>query len=135
MFLGSFCVHQSILQFYPGTQRFSRSWTSMRGRGGWRGRMWENLWMHMLGPLNALIQWEAIFRVSQSNSDSEIPIMTSDWISAFKGPNMCIQRFSHIFPLSLMLVREWENLWVPEYFNSKLDSVHFYDKERMRWQN
>ena len=73
--------------------------------------------MHMLGPLNALIQSEVIIGISESEFDWETLKMASHWISAFKGPNMCIQRFSRILPLRpplpLMLVHERENLWVP----------------------
>ena len=32
-----------------------------------------------------------------------------------KRPNACAQRFSGVSSLRLTLVREWENLWLPEY--------------------
>ena len=38
----------------------------------------------------------------------------SDWFGAFKGPNVCTQRFSRVW-LRLTLVREQGNLLVPEY--------------------
>ena len=71
---------------------------------------WEILWVLRFGPLNAPIQSGAIIEVSVSKSDSE---MASDWIGMFKGPNVCTQRFSCVSPLRHMLVRKWENLWVP----------------------
>ena len=50
----------------------------------------------MLGPLNAQIQFGAIYQVSEPKSDSETSITASDWIGTFKGPNVCTQRFSCI---------------------------------------
>ena len=82
-------------------------------------RMRENLWAHMLGPLNVLIQSEAVIEVSELEFDSETSQTASDWISTSKGPNVGTQRFSGISPLRLMLVREWENLWVPVYCPSQ----------------
>ena len=57
----------------------------------------------------------AICEVSESKSDSESSMTASDWIGAFKGPNVCTQRFSHFSPLHLRLtlIREQPNLWVP----------------------
>ena len=66
--------------------------------------MRENLWAHMLGPLNVLIQSEAVIEVSELEFDSETSQTASDWISTSKGPN--VGRFSGISPLRLMLVRE-----------------------------
>ena len=85
-------LHTHWLGQYTGTQRFSHSRTSMRRRG----EMPENLWVPTLGPLDVLIQSEAVCEVSESNSNSETSITAFDWISTFKGPNMCAQRFSHI---------------------------------------
>ena len=53
----------------------------------------KNLWAHTLGPLNAPIQSEAACEVWESKSDSETSIAASDWIGAFKGPNVCTQSF------------------------------------------
>ena len=35
------------------------------------GEVWENLWVHMLGPLNTPIQSEAVCEVSKLKSDSD----------------------------------------------------------------
>ena len=83
---------------------------SMRWGGGWRGEAKrENLWAHMLGPLNAPIQSKAVCEVSESKSDSETSIMASDWIGVFKGPS-APRGSPHISPLLLMLVHEREKL-------------------------
>ena len=66
---------------YPGTQRFSHSLTSVR----WKGKMWENLWVHTRGPLNMPIRSEAVIKVSESDFED------------FKGPNVCTQRFSRVW--------------------------------------
>ena len=75
--------------------------------------------MHTLGPLNALIQSEAVIEVSESDFDSETLKLASHWIGVFKGPNMCAQMFSRVSllrpPIHLMLVHERGNLWVPGY--------------------
>ena len=68
--------------------------------------MRENLWAHMLGPLNVPIQSEAVIEVSELEFDSETSQTASDWISTSKGPNVGTQRFSGISPLHLMLVRD-----------------------------
>ena len=64
------------------------------------GKMWENLWVCTLGPLNAPIQSEAIIEFSESDFDSETLKMASHWTGTFKGPNVCAQRFSRILLLS-----------------------------------
>ena len=64
-----------------GTQRFSRSRTSVRRRGGRNARE----------PLCAHIK-------TKSKSDTETSITASDWIGAFKGPNVCAQKFSRVSP-------------------------------------
>ena len=66
--------------------------------------------MPKLGPLDVLIQSEAICEFFKLKSDSETSQTASDWIGAFKGPNVRTQRFSLILPLCLMLVCEQENL-------------------------
>ena len=67
----------------------------------------------MLDPLKTPIQSEAIFKVYVSKSDSETLKAASDWIGVFKGPNVCVQRFSGVLPLRLTLVHEREKLWFP----------------------
>ena len=68
--------------------------------------MRENLWAHALGPLNKLIQSEAIIEVSESDFDLEISKTASDLIGMFKGPNMGTQKFSCILPVRVTLVHE-----------------------------
>ena len=48
----------------------------------------------MVGPLNMLIQLEAVLRFLSLNLTLAFLKMASDWISIFKGPNVCAQRFS-----------------------------------------
>ena len=69
--------------------------------------MRENLWEHMLGPLNVLIQSEAV------------------WVKILLGSACCSQRFYHVSPLCLTFVHEKENLLVPGYPFVDL-VVHFY---------
>ena len=45
---------------------------------------------------------------------SETSVTASDWIDAFKGPTVCAKRFSRVSPLRLTLVRERENVGVPD---------------------
>ena len=48
---------------------------------------------------------EVVIGVSESEFDSETLRTASDWISTFKGPNVCAKRFSHVSPLHLTLVQ------------------------------
>ena len=103
---------QCALGIYSfASKRWAKSWS----------RTQYNHWAHTLRSLNAPIQ-------IASKSDSETSVTASDWIGAFKGPNVGTQRFSRISPLPqplrLTLVRERENLWVPGY-TSNCD----YDKK------
>ena len=50
----------------------------------------------LLGPLNVPIQSKAVIEVSESDFDLEILKTASHWIGAFKGLNMCPQRFSYV---------------------------------------
>ena len=45
--------------------------------------------------------------------------MASYGIDAFKGPNVCVQRLSHVSPLHLTLVQN------PEYIRSHFYFEHF----------
>ena len=97
-----FCVSITPVIRYPGTLSFFSLTNECEAKR-------ENLWAHTLGPLNAPIQSEAVFNVSESDFDSETSITTSDWIGTFKGPNVCAQRFSHVSSLlqSLPHARSW----------------------------
>ena len=79
---------------YPGTQRISRSRTSMGRRDWWWGKTWENLWVHTLGPLNVPIQSEAAIEVSESDFDSQTSQTASYWIGAFNVRPEVLSRFA-----------------------------------------
>ena len=45
-----------------------------------QSQTWDNLWAHMVGPLNMPIQSEVVIQVTESKSDPETSMMASDWI-------------------------------------------------------
>ena len=78
--------------------RVPKAWTKKR-----HSRTRENLWLHtFIGPLNMPIESEAVIEEGWNLNKA------SDWISMFKGPNVCRQSFCHA-QLHLMLVHEWGN--------------------------
>ena len=73
--------------------------------------MKENLWAHALGPLNVLIQSEAVIEISESYFDLET--FTG---SAHLKDLTCVPRGSLefcLFTSCYVEVCERENLWVP----------------------
>ena len=63
-----------------------------------------------------LTNLQQLIRRLGSDLDSVTSQTASDWISAFKEPNVCTQRFSHVWlllttPLCLQHLREQEILW------------------------
>ena len=62
--------------WYRGTLRFSRSRSEEAKRKRTSGRTHQ-------------VQSEAIIEVSESDFHSETSITASDWLGAFKGPNVC----------------------------------------------